>query len=315
MEINNKLLSIVLLSYYSKERIVRVYESLGALLQRENIPFEFIVMDDGSNDNSYQIALELEKKCSNVTAYKLSRNYGSFFSCFAGIERTHGACVMPIVDDEQQPYETVVACYRLWEQGNKIVIPHRVSRSDHFISKHCSQLFYKVMNALSDVKYPEGGCDLALFDREVADILNHSIRHINTSLIPELLRLGFSPIYYPYERPLGLNKGKSRWTLKKKVRLALDTFFSASSFPIKFITCSGILFSGLSILMVIFYFFAALFWNSKVLGMHVPGWSSIIIAIFFFGGMTLLSLGIIAEYIFRIYEEVKNRPPYIVMKK
>lgn len=312
---NDKLLSIILLSYYSKERIVKAYEALGGLLRQQNIPFEFIIVDDGSEDESYQIALDLERTRDNVSAYKLSRNFGSNYSCFAGISLARGACVMPIVDDEQQPYATVVACYRLWEQGHKVVIPHRISREDGVISRNCSQVFYKIMNALSDVKYPEGGCDLALFDREVAEILNTRIHHTNTSLLPELLRLGFSPVYYPYERPIGLNRGKSRWTLKKKVRLAMDTFLSASSFPIKMITVCGVLFASISLVLISFYVYISVWGNSKFWGVRVPGWTSIIIVISFFGGMTMLSLGIVAEYIFRIYEEVKNRPAFIIKEK
>jgi dolichol-phosphate mannosyltransferase len=118
----------------------------------------------------------------------------------------------------------------------------------------------------------------------------------------------------PYARPIGLNKGKSRWTFKKKLHLAKDVFFSSSSFPIKFITNLGFYTALLSIVIMFFYGYIAIFGNHQFWGMPVPGWTSIILFITFFGGLMLLSLGIIAEYIWRIYEEVKARPGYIIKK-
>lgn len=312
---NDKLLSIIFLSYYSGDRIPLAYEKIRQLLDYHNIPFEFIVMDDGSEDDSYKIALELEAKYDNVSAYRLSRNFTSHYSMFGGLSKCKGACAMPMVDDEQQPYETIVDMYRLWENGHKIIIPYRVKRDDPFLSKIFSLAYYKIMNAMSDVKFPSRGADLYFIDREIIDILNDKISHINTSSVVEVMRLGFDPYYYPYERPLGLNEKKSRWSFRKKMKLALDTFYSTSAFPIKFITYSGLFFSIVSFVIILFYIYIRIFGNSSFWGVSVPGWTSIILFISFFGGITLLSLGVIAEYIWRIYEEVKGRPGYIIMKK
>ena len=213
-----KLLSVILLSYYSKDRIRICYERLTQVLGEAGIPFELIVMDDGSKDESFRIALELERGHSNVHAYQLSRNYTSHYSIFAGLSICNGACAVPIPDDEQQPYETIVQMYRLWEGGEKIIIPHRAQRDDPPVSKFFSRSFYKLMNALSDVQFPEGGADLFFIDREIIDIVNRHIHPINTSSISEILRLGFSPHFLPYNRPLGSNT-KSRWSFKKKWRL------------------------------------------------------------------------------------------------
>lgn len=312
---SSKLLSLILLSYYSGDRIERCYDRVRALLDAERIPFEFIVMDDGSKDDSYARALDLEKRRDNVRAYQLSRNFTSHYSVFAGLSVCSGACAMPIVDDEQQPYQTIVEMYRLWEQGHKVIIPHRIRRDDPKLSKWFSLGFYAVMNHFSDVKYPSGGADLFFIDREIIDILNERIHPVNTSSIAEVLRLGFDPYFYGYERPLGLNKNKSRWTFRKKLRLAKDTFFSSSTFPIMMINRIGMACCILSLLMLLFYVFIAMFGDRIYWKMNVPGWTSIIVAIFFFGGLIMLSLGVIAEYIWRIYEEVKARPGYIIRKK
>lgn len=311
---HDKLLSVILLSYYSCDRINIAYNKLKELLAKERIPFEFIIVDDGSEDQSFQIAKELEAKASNVYAYQLSRNYTSNYAWFAGLSVCKGACAIAIPDDEQQPYQTIVEMYHLWEQGHQVIIPNRTVRDDPWSSRIFSIAYYKIINAFSDIVYPEGGADLAFIDREIIDMLNNRIHPINTAVVPEILRLGFSPACLPYRRPIGLNKGKSRWTFKKRYRLAKDVFFSASSFPIKFITNLGFWTAFLSVAIMIFYVYIAAFGNRRFWGITVPGWTSIILFITFFGGLILLSLGIIAEYIWRIYEEVKGRPGYIIKK-
>jgi dolichol-phosphate mannosyltransferase len=287
------------------------------VLGEEGIPFELIVMDDGSKDESYQMALELEREMPNVRAYQLSRNYTSHYSIFAGLSVSRGACAAPIPDDDQQPYDSIVQMYRLWEKGEKIIIPHRSQRDDPWLSKTLSRSFYGLMNGLSDIQFPPGGADLFFIDREVIDIVNTRIHPINTSTISEILRLGFSPYFLPYDRPKGSNS-KSRWTFRKKWRLAKDFFFSSSSFPIRFITSCGLFFSILALLMVVFAIVTKLLSMERqffIFNENVQGWTSLITVITFFSGLILFSLGILSEYVFRIYEEVKGRPGYIIKKK
>lgn len=311
----NKLLTLILLSYYSGERITIAYNKIKTLLDKENVPFEFIIMDDGSKDNSYQIALELEKNEPNVKAYQLSKNYTSHYSIFAGLSLCSGACAMPMVDDEQQPYTTIVEMYRMWENGAKVIIPHRVTRDDSWTNRFFSEKYYKIMNSISEVKFPIGGADLYFIDREIIDILVNKIHHTKTSSITEVLRLGFEPVFLPYNRPIGLNKGKSRWSFKMKVNLAKDTFFSSSTFPIRLILNLGLFFSFFSFLLICFYTYIYFWGNKEFWNNTLPGWTSLVVFISFFSGLILFSLGILAEYIWRIYEEVKGRPGFIVKKK
>lgn len=310
-----KLLSIIIPSYYSSDRIERSYLKLSELFRKEMIDFELIVVDDGSRDTSYAMALALEKQYPNVHAYQLSRNYTAHYAVFAGLSLCRGGCAMVIPDDEQQPYATVVEAYRLWEKGEKIVVPYRSTRNDPWRSRVFSLAFYKMMNRYSEITFPPGGADVFLIDREVIDILNSRIHPICTTTTSEVLRLGFAPYFLPFERPLGLNKGKTRWSFKKRVRLAKDFFFTSSSFPIKLITRLGLFFSGLSVVLIVLYLYIHLFGNTQFWGYSVPGWTSLFIAIVFFSGLILFSLGMIAEYIWRIYEEVKARPGYIIKQK
>ncbi|WP_298524133.1 glycosyltransferase [uncultured Christiangramia sp.] len=308
------MLSIILLSYYSADRITLAYQKIKSILDQHSIPYEFLIMDDGSTDDSFKIAQELEKQHANVRAYQLSKNYSAHYSIFAGLELAKGNCAIPIPDDEQLPYSDIVQMYNLWKKGEKIIIPHRAERHDGFITDLFANAYYKIINSLSEVKFPKGGADSFLIDREVIDIMNSRIHAINTSSIMEVLRLGYTPYYYPYERVKGINT-ESRWTLKKKIRLFKDTFFSSSTWPVKMITNLGLFFAIVAFCLILLYTYVRLFGDPQFWGDIVPGWTSTIVIVSFFSGLILFSLGIIAEYIWRIYEEVKDRPGYIIKKK
>jgi polyisoprenyl-phosphate glycosyltransferase len=307
------MLSIILLSYYSGDRIVNAYQKLSELLGEEQISFELIVIDDGSKDNSFDIALRLEKTYPNVKSYQLSKNYTSHYAIFAGLSVCNGECAIPIPDDEQLPYQCIVNMYKLWRDGHKVIIPYRTKRNDGFLNNMFANIYYKTINTLSDIKFPEGGADLFFIDRELIDVINTRIHAINTSSIIEVLRLGYNPYYFAYERVRGIN-AKSRWTIKKKIILFKDTFFSSSTLPIRAITNIGLFFSFFALLIIGFYVYIRLLGNPNFWGTYMPGWTSTVVIISFFSGLILLSLGIIAEYIWRIYEEVKNRPGYIIKK-
>ena len=303
------MLSIILLSYQSENRIEKFFDALRNRLEKEKIPFDCIIMDDGSSDSSYEVALKIENTHENVQAFQLSKNYTSHYSIFAGFSKVRGKCTVALPDDFQVPLDTVVEMYRLWEKGSKVVIPYRDNREDPFFSKFFSNFYYAIMNSLSEVRFPKGGADIFLADCEIIDIFKNYIHPKNTSTIIEVLRLGFDPVYIPFQRPSGSNP-KSRWTIKKKLRLALDTFFSSSSFPIKFISGLGISSFGLTILLITYYI------TARVTGIiEIPGWTLLVITVTFFSGLILLSLGIIAEYVWRIFDEVKGRPGYIIKQK
>lgn len=311
----NNIISVILLSYKSGNRLIDVRNKLDEALNEASIPYELVIVDDGSLDGSFQIAEELEKNYENVRAYELSKNFTSHYAIFAGFSVCKGDCAIVIADDDQQPYQLIVDMYKEWQtKRSKIIFSYRTERDDPWLTKKMAILFYKIVNAVSDFKYPNQGIDTYLIDREVINILNEKIHPINTTTYTELLRLGFNPSYFPYIRGKS-SASKSRWTFKKKVKLAKDWFFSTSSFPIKLITYTGLSFSLFAFALIVFYGYIKLFGNPNYWQFEVKGWVSIIILIAFFSGLILLSIGIIAEYVFRIYEEVKNRPGYIIKKK
>ena len=273
------------------------------------IDFEFIIIDDDSDDNSYEIAFQLEKSEKNVKAFQLSRNFTSHYSIFAGLTVAKGDCAMAIPDDFQIPTATIIECYRRWEKGGKIIIPFRKSRNEKVSTRLFSNFYYWMMNKFSEINFPPGGADVFLIDREIIDLINRRISPKNTSSIVEVLRLGFNPEFVPMKRPASINM-KSRWTYKKKLKLATDTLIASSSFPIKLISKVGLISFLISILLSVFYIYA------KINGMvNVPGWTLLTIFISLFSGLILLSIGVIAEYIWRIFEEVKARPGFIIKNK
>jgi len=308
------LYSIILLSYYSENRIEPVYKEVDKRLKEEGIDYEFIIIDDGSKDNSYQVATKLEEEHNNVRAYQLSRNYTAHYAKFAGFSVAKGDIVTSMPDDWQTPMDVYIKMYREWQNGAQVIIPYRNKRNDGFITELFARTYYWIMNHLSDVSLPPLGADVFAIDRELVDIFNERIHPINTSTLIEVLRLGFDPLYIPYERPQNIYR-KSRWTFKKKYRLFKDTFYASSNFPIKLISVMSILSFMLSIIVIIVSVILKLAGQEKLGGFKIPSWTTTLIIISFFCGLILLSISIIAEYLLRVFDEVKNRPGYIIKNK
>lgn len=309
----SKLFSVLIPVFNSEKRLLNAYETIAKRLTEEQIPFELLIIDDGSKDNTWQLAKDIAAKDNRVRIFRLSRNFTTPYVHFASFSVCRGACIMFMPDDLQRPVETLIECYRTWELGHKIVISYRQSRDDGWLTDFFARLYYRIMNRLSDISFPINGADGFLADREIIDILNTRIRPIHTSAMVEVMRLGFDPVYVPHERKR--SQGKSRWTWRKKVNLAKDTFFASSSFPIRFITNLGLTISILCLVSIPFWIYGRFYAQSQLFGFPIPGWTTLIILAFFFNGLMLFCLGIVAEYIWRIYEEVKGRPGFIIRQE
>lgn len=316
MKFENRVFSVILLAFHSGERVKIAFEKIKELFNFEQIPFEFIIIDDGSTDGGVtrDFSKLIEKNNLEVRYFELSRNYTGNYAAFAGLSICNGGCATIIPDDEQQPYDTLVTAYRLWESGEKIVLPVRSGRDDPKISKFLSISFYWFLNQTTDFNYPPYGLDTWFIDREVIDILNNRISPLNTTTITEILRLGYDPKLLFYERKRSLNN-KSRWTFKKKLKLASDWFFTTSKFPIRLVTGLGLFSFFLSLMMICFYVYTKTWGNQSYWSSNqVPGWVSLVVIISFFSGIILLCLAMIAEYIWRIFDEVKGRPGFLIKK-
>ncbi|MDZ4749769.1 MAG: glycosyltransferase [Saprospiraceae bacterium] len=307
---NHGKLSIIFLAYQSEKRLEKAVTEMDMSLSAAGIPHEIVIIDDGSTDQSFAIARILAQRMENISAYRLSRNYTSPMAQFAGLDMCTGQCACPMPDDGQRPIAHIVDMYRLWEKGHKIILGYREERNDGRMNDFFSNTYYSFMNRFSEVTFPPGGSDGYLIDREVIDILNTRISKRNTTPVIELLKLGYGTVFVPYQRPQ--RAGRSRWTLRKKINLALNTFFASSIFPLRMITWLGLFIFCLSLLAILLIIAAKLFSNNTLFGFPIQGWTTIVVLMTMFNGILMLCIGVVSEYLWRIYEEVKQRPPYII---
>lgn len=306
-----KKISIVIPMYNEEAVAKECYKRISTvLLNLKNYNYEIIIVDDGSKDKTLEIVEEIAKTDKNVKVISFSRNFGHQSAVTAGLKETTGDAVVIIDADMQDPPEIIKDMINLWEDGNEVIYAVRKKRRGESIFKIFSaKVFYKLLYSLSDVEIPKDTGDFRLVDRKVVDVINSLPEH-NKYLRGLFSWVGFKqkPIKYVREERLA---GKTKYPLKKMLKLAYDGIISFSSKPLKLIGTIGLLSIVLSFILLIYSICSYIFnWNNLV-----PGWASIMVSISFFAGVQLISIWIMSEYISRIYDESRNRPEYIVKKK
>jgi polyisoprenyl-phosphate glycosyltransferase len=280
-------------------RVLPVLESLGCAS-------EIICVDDGSTDDSLDRLLAIRERVGNLKVLSLSRNFGKDVALSAGLEHASGAAVVPIDADLQDPPELIGQMVAKWREGFDVVYATRLCREGESILRRLSaRYFYRVFDRITDVPIPPDTGDFRLLDRSVVDIL---VR------LPERTRfmkglfawVGFRQTALSYNRP-ERHAGRTKWNYWRLWNFALDAITSFSSVPLK-------VWSYVGVAVSIFAFMYALFLAGLTIirGVVVPGYASIMVAVLFLGGVQLITLGIIGEYLARVYNEVKGRPLYLV---
>jgi len=299
-------LSIVVPIYYNELNIPHTIPRLQNL--KNIIPdcdFEFVFVDDGSKDNSFQLLMEAKRQDSRIKVIKLSRNFGSMSAIQAGLRYATGDCVGIIAADLQDPPEMFKEMIEHWKSGKKVVLATREDREESFSQKMFSNTYYYLLEKFALKGYPKGGFDFLLIDKQVV----HEVVEIhekNTNIMSLIYWLGHDQVQIPYvrqERKLG----KSRWTLSKKIKLFIDSFVSFSYSPIRFMSFIGVITAILSFLYGVFVVIGTL---SGFI--ELQGWTTIIALITFLLGIIMIMLGIIGEYLWRILDESRERPSYVV---
>ena len=271
--------------------------------------FEIICVDDGSSDDTVARLLNIRERVANLKVLTLSRNFGKDIALSAGLDHACGGAVIPIDADLQDPPELIPKMVAKWREGFDVIYATRERRkSESLIRRTTARYFYRIFDLITDVPIPADTGDFRLLDRRVVDVL---VR------LPERTRfmkglfawVGFRQTAIKFDRP-GRNAGGSRWTYWRLWNFALDAITSFSSLPLK-------IWSYLGVVVSIFAFGYALFLAGLKLvrGIDVPGYASIMVAVLFFGGVQLITLGIIGEYLARMYNEVKGRPLYLVRQR
>jgi len=295
--------------YRNEGSILKTYKNIKSVLAKslKGYDFEIVFIDDGSDDNSLKRILQIRKKDKRVKVISFTRNFGQMAAMLAGLKEASGDAVINISADLQDPIELIPRMIKKWKDGSEIVVCYRTDRQDALGSKLFSRLAYSLLR-LSTPQIPPGGFDYVLIDRTALDEFN-KIDVRNRFFQGDLLWSGYRTSFIPYVR-LKRTIGRSQYNLAKKLKNFLDAFLDSSYLSIRFISIIGIL---TSVFGVIYSLTIVYVWIRG--GAPFTGWAPIMIAIMVIGGLIMVMLGVIGEYIWRIYDEVRKKPNYVIRKK
>lgn len=299
-------ISIVIPVYYNEDNLIPLYNDIKDKLYIHNeYEWELVMVNDGSKDKSYEVMQKIALEDKRVKIYSLSRNYGSHAAILCGLTKCTGDCAVVKAADLQEPTEMVLQMVESWTKGNNVVLAVREGRNESFGQRLFANLYYWIVRKAALPSMPKGGFDVYLLDRKVIRVLEQ-LDEKNSALTGQILWSGFRTDIVYYTR-LAREIGKSRWTLKKKIRLVMDTLFSFSTLPISLVLSIGTM-----------SFVGALIWAvvvliCKLLGViKVSGWTTLFIFNLFSFGVIMMTLGILGEYLWRTFDASRKRPPYII---
>jgi glycosyltransferase involved in cell wall biosynthesis len=302
-------ISFVVAVYRNAGAISRTYNKIKALFAQDlpGYDYEFVFVDDGSDDGSLQEILELKQHDDRIKAITFTRNFGQMAAMLAGLKQASGDAVVNISADLQDPAELIPQMVEKWKGGAELVICYRTDRSDTFAAKLFSRFAYGALR-LSIPQIPPGGFDFVLMDRTALDEFN-SVDVRNRFFQGDLLWTGYRTSFIPYVR-LKRTIGKSQYNLGKKLKNFLDAFLDASYLPIRFISLAGLVTSTLGVLYSLTIIYSWIRGETPF-----AGWAPLMIVTLIVGGLIMVMLGIIGEYIWRIYDEVRKKPNYVIRDK
>ncbi len=301
-----KLISIVTPFFNEEESIADYFLRVEKVLNEiADIDYEIIAVDDGSVDATHAILSAMAAQRTNLKIVKLSRNFGKEIALTAGLDNALGDAVIPLDADLQDPPEVIPQMILKWREGYKMVLAQRINRLDPWLKKFTAAVFYKLASKIMDRTLPQNVGDFRLIDRVALDDIK-KMRERSRFMRGVLSWVGYKTTQVQYERGPRL-KGETKYNYATMVRYAFDGIFSFSTFPIRLITYVGLLISICSFIYGFAIICAKLFFDQGI-----PGYASIMSVILFMGGINFIFIGIIGEYVGRIFNEVKNRPLYLV---
>ena len=299
-------MSIVIPVYFNAENLPPLYQDIKEkILDVADFDVEIVMVDDGSGDDSYRVMLSLAMQDERIRIFKLSRNFGSDAAVLCGLVNSTGDCAVVKAADLQEPTEMLLEMYEKWQEGCNVVLAVREGREESKSQEFFADLYYAMTRRFALPNMPRKGFDVFLVDRRVIQVLG-GMAEPNSALDGQLLWAGFKTgtvTYIRRERKIG----KSRWTLKKKIRLVADTLFSFSTVPITCVTALG----AVSVVGSILWALDALI--SKLQGeIAVTGWTMMFIFQLLSFGIIMLTLGLLGAYLWRTFDASRRRPPFLI---
>lgn len=302
------MLSVVIPIYNEYGNIPELARRLASVLIPLDDSYEILWVDDHSTDNSLELITSIAEKDHHHKYVSFSRNFGHQIAIMAGIEHASGDAVITIDGDLQDPPELIADLVREWNNGYDVVYARRRKRSgENLFKKSTAFIFYRLLSSMTRIDIPLDTGDFRLIDRKVVDAVK-SMPERQKYLRGQIAWTGFKSKAVDYDRDARV-RGESNYSINRMIRLAWDGISGFSNIPIKMVSWFGFTVAAISFLLIIYAIVSKFVW-----GTAVRGWTSLIMVVLFLGGIQLLSIGVIGEYISRIDENIRNRPLYIVDK-
>lgn len=307
---SSKLISIVVPMYYEEKVADECYKRLKKVMNDNEINYEFIFVNDGSKDKTFEILNKIAEEDKNTKIISFSRNFGHQIAVTAGVDKAKGDAVVVIDADLQDPPELIPKMIDLWNEGYKVVYAKRKKRKgESFFKLFTAGMFYRILDKMTDIDIPLDTGDFRLIDRDVVNVLK-TMKENNRFVRGMVSWVGFKQTPIEYERDERF-AGETKYPLKKMIKFASDGIISFSAKPLKLMGSLGVFCVSISLVIFLYALIRKLTNNVNV----VSGWASIMTAVTFLGGVQLLSISVLGEYIGRIYDESKRRPLYVIEKE
>ncbi|MEI7769585.1 MAG: glycosyltransferase family 2 protein, partial [Chloroflexales bacterium] len=294
-------------AFNEQENLPALYARLLGALDPLGVSYEIVFVNDGSRDRTLPMLQQLSAADPRVLVIDLARNFGHQIAISAGLDHARGRAVIIMDGDLQDPPEVLPEFIAKWREGHDVVYAVRAQRKEGPLKRAAYTLFYRLLKQVSSIDIPLDAGDFCIMDRRVVDLLsgmperNRFVRGIRSWV-------GLDQVGLAYERH-ARHAGRPKYTLSRLIYLALDGLISFSYLPLRMISLAGLGVSLMSILIAIFYTIQKL-----TVGLSPPGFATLVVAIFFLSGIQLITIGVIGEYVGRIFEEVKGRPLYVVRR-
>ena len=299
-------LSIIIPIYNEEPNIDVLYTRLKKVCRQITEEHEILFVNDGSRDRSILLIHELSGKDSAVKYINFSRNFGHQVAVTAGLDHANGDAVVIIDADLQDPPELIAEMYAKMKEGFEVVYAKRRTRAgENFLKRYTAKMFYRILGRITSISIPVDTGDFRIMDKKIVEVLR-LMPEQQKFLRGQISWIGFHQTFVEYDRDVR-HGGETGYTYKKMIRFALDGITSFSNLPLKFATFIGFLVAGITFVTIIYALYSRFITHDVV-----PGWTSLILAILFIGGVQLICIGIIGEYISRLGANVRNRPLYII---